>query len=782
MPPLSGGFGERIEEYEVLNLLGKGGFASVYQAKCRRTGIEVAIKMIDKKKMQAAGMVGRVRQEIGIHSRLKHPSIIEPYTFFEDENYVYLVLELCHNGELQRFLRAHYPKGFPEDQAAKIMKQVVQGLLYLHSHQILHRDMSLANLLLTKDMQVKIADFGLATQLSRPDEKHMTMCGTPNYISPEVATRSSHGLEADVWGLGCMLYTLLVGKPPFDTDAVKRTLALVVMADYKMPSHLSDNAKNLIDRLLKKNPRDRIKLREILKHPFITSIDKQQHYQDKVVLTRAISGDLQVDSGLGRTLSSLGRMPRLRSRSEERMSMAPPPGSHFTARSDPTNIRISRKNNNPQNNFGYREKHTDFCHEQTSVLSGIPPPPLSRILSQGSHHTVHDDARKVNEREISDRNKRHEQVIVNHQCVKEAEENIKIQIPPFNSERLLPTRHRTKNAVLTILENGEVCIEFLKKKNGKSERISEVCRISSDGLRILLYKPTDSKIIRDAPPPIPSCGADNMYSYENLPLRHHRKYLYAARFVNLVKAKTPKLTLYTTRGKCLFMENGPHPDCELYFYNGVKVTRVDSVVKLTEQNGMASYTEENIPGDLEIYYEHYTESYQRCLLLESTLASLQSATGHSYFPAIIGRKPLSALNNTPCSQGKENISRTTNSPPVMMSFDATCSVTSAITSRTKKPLSVRSSHYGFNTVNVPGVGVATQLPSGDVKIEYKDGCSLTVSPQSCGGGILYESPNGMITKYLKNHNVEVPPEIREKLQYLPTIIKYLVQPRHRNIR
>lgn len=76
-----------------------------------------------------------------------------------------------------------------------------------------------------------------------------------------------------------MLYTLLVGKPPFDTDAVKRTLALVVMADYKMPSHLSDNAKNLIDRLLKKNPRDRIKLREILKHPFITSIDKQQHYQ-----------------------------------------------------------------------------------------------------------------------------------------------------------------------------------------------------------------------------------------------------------------------------------------------------------------------------------------------------------------------------------------------------------------------------------------------------------------------------------------------------------------------
>ena len=83
----------------------------------------------------------------------------------------------------------------------------------------------------------KIADFGLATQLSRPDEKHMTMCGTPNYISPEVATRSSHGLEADVWGLGCLLYTLLVGRPPFDTDAVKSTLTRVVMADYKVSSN-----------------------------------------------------------------------------------------------------------------------------------------------------------------------------------------------------------------------------------------------------------------------------------------------------------------------------------------------------------------------------------------------------------------------------------------------------------------------------------------------------------------------------------------------------------------
>lgn len=104
--------------------------------------------------MQAAGMVDRVGQEIAIHSKLKNPAILELYTVFQDANYVYLVLELCHNGELQRYLKMQGSRALSEAQAGHIISQVVQGLLYLHSYQILHRDMSLSNLLLTKDMQV----------------------------------------------------------------------------------------------------------------------------------------------------------------------------------------------------------------------------------------------------------------------------------------------------------------------------------------------------------------------------------------------------------------------------------------------------------------------------------------------------------------------------------------------------------------------------------------------------------------------------------------------------
>lgn len=272
--------------------------------------------------MNAARMGSRVQQEVAIHAKLKHPAILQLYTFFEDMSYVYLVLELAHNGELHRYLKSN-SRQLTELETANIISQVVNGLLYLHSHNIIHRDMSLSNLLLTQDFQVKIADFGLAT-LSGPNEKHMTMCGTPNYISPEVVSRASHGRPADVWGLGCMLYTLLVGKPPFDTDAIKSTLTKVVMSDYAVPSYLSYEAKDLLDQLLRKNPLERIRLEQVLSHPFMT--------KNPLPTTKYNNTLASADSGILMTMSSgasnnmtrqnMSR-PMLRSRSEERYNPMP---------------------------------------------------------------------------------------------------------------------------------------------------------------------------------------------------------------------------------------------------------------------------------------------------------------------------------------------------------------------------------------------------------------------------------------------------------------------------
>ncbi|XP_051578300.1 serine/threonine-protein kinase PLK4-like isoform X2 [Myxocyprinus asiaticus] len=269
---MSVSIGDKIEDFKVLTLLGKGSFACVYRAKSVNTGLEVAIKMIDKKAMHKAGMVQRVINEVEIQCRLKHPSVLELYNYFEDSNYVYLVLEMCHNGEMSCYLKER-KKSFTEEEARHFMHQIVKGMLYLHTHGIMHRDLTLSNLLLTSSMNIKIGDFGLATQLKLPSEKHFTMCGTPNYISPEVATRSAHGLESDVWSLGCMFYAFLTGRPPFDTDTVKHTLNKVVLGEYKMPTHISAEAQDLIQQLLQKNPAFRPSLSAVLDHPFMTQTE-----------------------------------------------------------------------------------------------------------------------------------------------------------------------------------------------------------------------------------------------------------------------------------------------------------------------------------------------------------------------------------------------------------------------------------------------------------------------------------------------------------------------------
>lgn len=139
------------------------------------------------------------------------------------------------------------------------------------------------------------------------------------------------------------------------------------------------------------------------------------------------------------------------------------------------------------------------------------------------------------------------------------------------SKRLLPTRHQTKNAILSILDTHEVCIEFIKKRGRiKQDMVCEVCRISPDGLRIILYEPEGGKGVppSNSPPPLPLSGTDQIFSFENLPEVHWKKYMYASKFVNLVKAKTAKITYYTEKTKCQLMEN--LIDFEACFYEGEK--------------------------------------------------------------------------------------------------------------------------------------------------------------------------------------------------------------------
>lgn len=150
--------------------------------------------------------------------------------------------------------------------------QIVSGLKYLHSHRVIHRDLKLGNLFLTDKMEEKIGDFGLATKLEFEGDRKRTICGTPNYIAPEIIDgKQGHSYEVDIWSLGVILYTLIIGKPPFETSEVKTTYKRIKTNSYSFPDHISisPQAKDLITKILNLDPSKRPTLDEILAHPFL---------------------------------------------------------------------------------------------------------------------------------------------------------------------------------------------------------------------------------------------------------------------------------------------------------------------------------------------------------------------------------------------------------------------------------------------------------------------------------------------------------------------------------
>ncbi|NXH90265.1 PLK1 kinase, partial [Edolisoma coerulescens] len=162
-------------------------------------------------------------------------------------------------------------KALSEPEARYYLRQTILGCQYLHSHRVIHRDLKLGNLFLNDDMEVKIGDFGLATKVEYDGERKKTLCGTPNYIAPEVLGKKGHSFEVDVWSIGCIMYTLLVGKPPFETSCLKDTYIRIKKNEYTIPKHINPVAANLIQKMLRSDPATRPTIDELLNDEFFTS-------------------------------------------------------------------------------------------------------------------------------------------------------------------------------------------------------------------------------------------------------------------------------------------------------------------------------------------------------------------------------------------------------------------------------------------------------------------------------------------------------------------------------
>eukprot|EP00826_Nyctotherus_ovalis_P053670 TRINITY_DN69_c0_g1_i5.p1 TRINITY_DN69_c0_g1~~TRINITY_DN69_c0_g1_i5.p1 ORF type:complete len:579 (-),score=94.39 TRINITY_DN69_c0_g1_i5:142-1833(-) len=258
-------------QYTKGRFLGKGAFASCYEFQNVGTREISAAKVISKCSVTRAHEKSKLRSEVRIHSALDHPNIVKFKHYFEDSYNYYMLLELCSNGTFAELLSRR--RRLTEFEVRAYALQILSALEYLHANRVIHRDLKLSNLFLTGNMRVKVGDFGLAGKVSGTNEKRKTVCGTPNYIAPEVLEgRKGYSYQADIWSFGVVVYVLLIGDSPFDDNTEKEIYRRIRTNTYSFPKNvaISEEAKGFIKSLLTSNPDKRPILKEIYSHPFLS--------------------------------------------------------------------------------------------------------------------------------------------------------------------------------------------------------------------------------------------------------------------------------------------------------------------------------------------------------------------------------------------------------------------------------------------------------------------------------------------------------------------------------
>lgn len=255
--------------YKRLRFFGKGGFAKCYEIIDVTTSEIYAGKIVSKKLMMKHNQKEKMTQEISIHKALNHPNIVKFFSFFDDQFNVYIVLELCKKRSMMELHKRR--KVITDYECRFYIHQIIQGVKYLHDHRIIHRDLKLGNLFLDDNLHVKIGDFGLAARIEYEGERKKTLCGTPNYIAPEVLSKKGHSYEVDIWSIGCVMYTLLVGQPPFETKNLKETYNKIRKCDYRVPISLRKPAATMIIAMLQSDPEKRPTISQLLTYEYLAN-------------------------------------------------------------------------------------------------------------------------------------------------------------------------------------------------------------------------------------------------------------------------------------------------------------------------------------------------------------------------------------------------------------------------------------------------------------------------------------------------------------------------------
>ncbi|CAD6996449.1 unnamed protein product [Ceratitis capitata] len=261
-----------LSNFDIGKPLGRGKFGNVYLAREKESKYVVALKVLFKKQIQESRVEHQVRREIEIQAHLRHPHILRLYGYFHDDARIYLILEYAPKGTLFKELQSQPLKRFTEQKSAVYIGSLASALKYLHERDVIHRDIKPENLLLGHKGDLKIADFGWSVH--EPNSLRTTLCGTLDYLPPEMVQGKPHTKNVDLWSLGVLCYELIVGRPPFLATDYDETYKKIIKIDYKLPDYVSRAAAHFMSKLLVLNPQQRLPLDQVFLHPWVAAHNK----------------------------------------------------------------------------------------------------------------------------------------------------------------------------------------------------------------------------------------------------------------------------------------------------------------------------------------------------------------------------------------------------------------------------------------------------------------------------------------------------------------------------
>lgn len=254
----------RLADFLFGRKLGKGKFGKVYLVRHNPSGFVCALKVMEKAEIAEYKVERQFQREVEIQARLYHPNIVRLYGHFHDAKRVYLLLEYSCHGELYRMLTKQ--GRFSDVDASCYVVQTARAIRHLHARGIIHRDIKPENLLLGANNTVKLSDFGW---LVRATGRRATMCGTLDYLPPEMVELKEYDARVDVWLLGVLAYEFLVGVPPFEDKMKNTTYRRIASVDLQFPGHVTHDAQDFVRALLQHDPAKRMRIEDVEKHPWV---------------------------------------------------------------------------------------------------------------------------------------------------------------------------------------------------------------------------------------------------------------------------------------------------------------------------------------------------------------------------------------------------------------------------------------------------------------------------------------------------------------------------------